>query len=307
MFSCSRRARPRLTPMSKPAQETFTSDDVELVVLPEIGARWHRLRAFGQDLLRTPRDLNEHVRDTFFWGAYPMAPWAGRVDATSLVVANQTVTLEPNFPDGTAIHGQVFGVPWTEDQEGVFRIEAGGDGWPWPYEVTMAVVVHDAVMRVDYAVANLSDVPMPAGVGVHPWWRKPLDVAIHASGVLTPNWATPAEPEPVREEFDLRRLRPMPSDVDATWTDVTQPPVELSWPTLGVRATLRAETPTVYIVAASPSHLDAVALEAQTNAPQAIRRLLNGERGAPVLLDPGGVLGLGVELTFERTDAKAAG
>ena len=146
MFSCSRRARPRLTPMSKPAQETFTSDDVELVVLPEIGARWHRLRAFGQDLLRTPRDLNEHVRDTFFWGAYPMAPWAGRVDATSLVVANQTVTLEPNFPDGTAIHGQVFGVPWTEDQEGVFRIEAGGDGWPWPYEVTMAVDVHDAGM-----------------------------------------------------------------------------------------------------------------------------------------------------------------
>jgi aldose 1-epimerase len=291
--------------MSKLAQETFASDDLELVVLPEIGARWHRLRAFGQDVLRTPKDLKEHVRDTFFWGAYPMAPWAGRVDATSLVVANQQVTFKPNFPDGTAIHGQVYAVPWTVEENRTFRIEAGEDGWPWPYEVTMAVDVRDAVMRVDYAVTNLSDEPMPAGVGVHPWWRKPLDVAIHATGVLTPNWATPAEPEPVREEFDLRRLRPMPPDVDATWTDLTQPPVELSWPTLGVKATLRAQGPGIYIVAASPNHLDAVALEAQTNAPQAFRRLLNGERGAPVLLEPEGVLRLGLELTFERTGAEA--
>jgi len=291
--------------MSKLAQETFASDDIELVVLPEIGARWHRLRAFGQDLLRTPKDLNEHVRDTFFWGAYPMAPWAGRVDATTLDVANRKVTFEPNFPDGTAIHGQVYARPWAVEDDGFFRITAGGDSWPWPYAVTMDVDVHDTVMRVDYTVTNLSDAPMPAGVGVHPWWLKPLDVAIHATGVLTPNWTTPAEPEPVTGEFDLRRLRPMPSDVDATWADVTQPPVELSWPGLGVRATLRTEAPAVYIVAASPGHLPAVALEAQTNAPQTIRRLLNGERGALLLLEPEGVLSLGVELSFERTGVEA--
>jgi aldose 1-epimerase len=281
-------------------QLVFESDAVELTVLPAIGARWHRLRVFGQDLLRTPEDLDEHVRDTFFWGAYPMAPWAGRVDATSLVVADRQVTFEPNFPDGTAIHGQVYDVPWAVERDGFFRVTAGGDGWPWPYAVTMTVDVHDAVMQVDYAVTNLSDATMPAGVGVHPWWRKPLDVAIHATGVLTPNWTTPAEPEPVEGEFDLRRLRPMPPDVDATWADVTQPPVELAWPSLGVRATMRTQAPTTWIVAASPSHLDAVALEAQTNAPQTIRRLVNGERGAPVLLEPGEVLGLGVELSFAR-------
>ena len=124
--------------------------------------------------------------------------------------------------------------------------------------------------------------------------------------MLTPNWTTPAEPESVQGEFDLRR-RPKPSDVDATWADLRQRPVELSWPSLGVKATLRAEAPAVYIVAASPSHLDAVALEAQTNAPQAIRRLLNGERGTSVLLEPDDVLRLGLEFAFERTDAKATG
>jgi aldose 1-epimerase len=284
----------------KPLQQLkFESDAVELTVLPGVGARWHRLRAFGQDVLRTPTDLEEHVRDTFFWGAYPMAPWCGRVDAASLVIANRRVTLEPNFPDGTAIHGQVYAVPWAIENGTTMRVTAGGDAWPWPYEVTAAFDVHDSVMRVDYAVTNLSDAPMPAGIGVHPWYLKPLDVAIRATGVLSPNWATPAEPEPVKGEFDLRELRPMPPDLDATWTDLAEPPVDLVWPTLGVRATMRA-TPALYVVAASPNERDAVALEAQTNAPQAFRRLRNGERGAPVLLDPGAALNLRVELAFER-------
>ena len=46
-------------------------------------------------------------------------------------------------------------------------------------------------------------------------------------------------------------------------------------------ATMRAETPSLYIVAASPSHLDAVALEPETHAPQAMRRLLKDQPGAP--------------------------
>ena len=157
-------------------------------------------------------------------------------------------------------------------------------------------------MRVDYALTNRSDAAMPAGIGVHPWWRKPLDVAIHASGVLSPNWTTPPEPEPVSGPFDLRKLRPMPSDLDATWANVTDPAVEFVWPGTPLRATMRAEAPSVYVVAASPRHLDAVAVEAQTNAPQTIRRLLNGEPGALTLLDPGATLRLRVEVSFEQTN-----
>src|SRR3954471_8161188 len=229
-------------------QLTFTSDDVELVVLPEVGARWHRLRAFGQDVLRTPDDLQEHIRDTFFWGAYPMAPWAGRVDATSLDVANRRVTFQANFPDGTAIHGHVYNVPWEAQDDGTLHVAGGGDGWPWPYEVTTKYDVRGTTMRVDYALTNASDAPMPAGIGVHPWWRKPLDIAIHATGVLTPNWTTPAEPEPVSGAFDLRQLRPMPSDLDATWAGLTEPAVDFAWPGTPLRATMRADAPSVYVV-----------------------------------------------------------
>jgi aldose 1-epimerase len=287
-------------------QVTFASDTVELTVLPAVGARWHRLRAFGQDVIRTPADLRQHIDDTFFWGAYPMTPWCGRIDAGSVEFDGRRVFFEPNFPDGTAIHGQVYSRPWEGDGAGGFRIRAGGDSWPWPYEAGFGVTVRDAEVRLEYALTNLSDEPMPGGIGVHPWFLKPLDVAVPAAGVLTPNQAIPARPAAVAGEFDLRKLRPMPPDLDATWTDLSEPSVQLRWPALGIGATMTAGAPPLYIVAASPSYLDAVALEPETHAPQAMRRLLNDEPGAPAILDPGDTLRLTVVLSFERDAAGAA-
>ena len=61
-------------------------------------------------------------------------------------------------------------------------------------------------------------------------------------------------------------------------------------------------TRSAYVVAASPSELDAIAVEPQTHAPQGLRRLINGEPGALALLDPGGSLSLITELTFQTID-----
>ncbi len=52
---------------------------LEAVLLPEAGARLHRLRAFGHDLLRTPSDPVDHLRDPIVWGGYLMAPWCNRL------------------------------------------------------------------------------------------------------------------------------------------------------------------------------------------------------------------------------------
>ena len=95
------------------------SDEMEVVVLPEQGARLHRIRAFGHDLLRTPDDVDAHAADPFFWGAYVMAPWCNRARTGPMAVAGRTTDLVSNFPDGTAIHGQVYARPW----------ELAGDGW----------------------------------------------------------------------------------------------------------------------------------------------------------------------------------
>jgi len=279
---------------------TYSSASVDAELLPDLGARLHRLRVFGQDLLRTPDDFRAYALEPFFWGSFVMAPWCNRIEAGTVRVGSRQVRLDPNFPDGTAIHGQVYSLPWELQHDGALRVQGGGDGWPWDYEVTLQVDVGDQGLRLAHTLVNRSAKPMPAGIGIHPWFRKPVQLAIHGDAVFGQNAEAPTESEPVHGPSDLRALREMPHDLDATWTELAKPPVKLLWPTLGVQATMSVTAPDIFIVAASPASLDAIAVEPQTHVPQGLRRLLNHEPGALAMLGPDESLRMTVELAFEQ-------
>lgn len=280
---------------------TVADGPIHVELLPDVGARIHRLRVFGEDLLRTPSDASQHARDPFLWGAYVMAPWCNRIAAADTEVAGRRVAVMSNFPDGSAIHGQVYDTHWRTRADGALQVRAGGDGWPWRYDCQMRVAIHDTVLTIQQSLTNRSRTPMPAGLGLHPWFLRPLEVRINASRVVPSNTDPWAELIPVSGSFDLRRMRPMPDDLDAAWLGVGDPAVELRWPALGITASLRARSDAgVWIVAASPQGHEAIALEPQTHAPHGLRRLLNGEPGALHLLAPGATLSLAIELAFQR-------
>jgi aldose 1-epimerase len=281
----------------------FSDGTVEVTVLPEVGARLHRLRAFGHDLLHGPEDPDRHRSDPFFGGAYVMAPWCNRIDAATTSVGGQTIALAANFPDGTAIHGQVYARPWARREDGSLQVTAGGNGWPWRYEVTERITVHEPTVRIELALRNISSEPMPAGLGLHPWFRRPVRVAIRAAAVYPDNLVSTGAPEPVAGALDLRVMGEMAPGLDATWVRLDEPPVELAWPEIGVAATMRFNAPTRCVVAASPGGREAVAVEPQTHAPQGLRRLLTGEPDGLAWLAPGAELRVLVELALRRQPA----
>ena len=276
----------------------YRSDDLEVAVLPEAGARLHRLVAFGQSVLRTPDGPGAYARDPFFWGAYLMAPWCNRVAAWPVRFGTRVVDLPSNFPDGTAIHGQLYARPWQADGVGRLRIAGGGDGWPWRYEAAQQIEVSGAELRIELTLTNADRDAMPAGIGIHPWFRKPVEVAIHADLAIADNVSGVGPPRPVDGPLDLRTLGSMAEGIDATWCDPSDPAVELVWPGR-VRATMHVTAPQPFVVAANLPGVDALAVEAQTHAPQGLRRLLSGEPGGMTLLAPGETLSLGVRLLFE--------
>src|SRR5215471_8927723 len=113
--------------------QVLRSDSLDLEVLPEAGARIHRLRAFGHDLLRSPPDPEVHLSDPFFWGGFPLVPWSNRVPGGKLVFRGKTYPLTLNFgPD--AIHGEGYGRPWSVSEPGVFAFEGGSFSFPWKYD-----------------------------------------------------------------------------------------------------------------------------------------------------------------------------
>jgi aldose 1-epimerase len=272
---------------------------IEVELLPEIGGRLHRLTVDGKDLLRTPDDPSAHLREPFRWGAYVMAPWCNRIAAAPTPIDGQVVDVLSNFSDGTAIHGQVYAAPWQLRADGTLEIRGGGDGWPWQYQVTMRIAIEEGSLAIDQTVTNLADTPMPAGIGLHPWFRRPLDVRVNAGDVIRSNLDADARVEPVSAAWDLRAIGPMPDDLDAAWHGTSDPAVELRWPDLGVRAMLRSQSEAdVWVVAASPSSLDAVAIEPQTHAPHGLHRLLGAGPGGLQLLAPGASLRLAIAMAF---------
>jgi aldose 1-epimerase len=286
--------------MSAVEQIVLRGDGVELVVLPGIGARIHRLRVDGVDLLRTPADPASHRDDPFFWGAYVMAPWCNRAPAQAFDVAGRTVRLASNFPDGSAIHGLVHARAWETRADGSLRIAVaeGDGGWPWAFEVTARPAVDGRTVSLDYELTNRSGSPMPAGIGLHPWFVPPLAVGVPAQSVYPTNTASPRTPNPVAGTLDLREPANPPRGVDATWSDLATRTIDLAWPRLGLTAHLDVDAARVCVAIAAPADLGAVAVEPQTHAPDGLRRLAEGEPDAVMLLDPATPLRLGVRLAF---------
>ncbi len=225
------------------AELALHSDELEVVILPAAGGRIHRIRAFGADLLRTPSVHATHDREPFFWGAYVMAPWCNRVAPGPTQVAGRVVDLAPNFADGTAIHGLVSSAPWVRrGAELAIRCDAT-DAWPWPFEVHQAASLSGATLELEYRLVNLDpEAPMPAGLGLHPWFRRPVEVRLPAELAYASNTASPPTPVPVARDLDLRALAPPADGLDGTWSGLTDPRVELAWPEAGIRAVLTIET-----------------------------------------------------------------
>ena len=280
-----------------PEVVAIAEEDLALEIVPAVGARIHRLRVRGSDVLRTPGDVSRHLDDPYFWGSYVMAPWCNRVAAgVTHGVAGRDLDLPPSFPDGTAIHGQVSRIPWRQVGDRAFRVEAGGDGWPWRYEVEERFELTPGALTQTLALRNLDDTPMPAGLGVHPWFRRPLGVRIAGGSAWDANPSPVAEPTAVSGELERRTLAELPDGLDATWTDLADPPVSVEWPATGLRMTIATDPAVRYIVAASPAGVDAVAVEPQTHAPAGVRRLLNREPGALAMLEPSATLSLAITL-----------
>lgn len=282
----------------------WSSDELEASALPALGCRLHRLRAFGVDLLRTPADPATHADDPFFWGAYLMAPWTNRATAGPMTIAGHSVDLAANFADGTAIHGQVYAAPWERRGAGSFGMRHEGGGWPWAYEVSADIAVDGPRLRLAYAVVNRSDGPMPAGIGLHPWFRRPVEVEVRARRVHPHNDDPRAPSVDPAGELALGLGREPARGLDATWLDIAPRRMRLRWPADGLtaRVTVAAGSDPMHVAVATPEEPDATAVEPVTHAPWALDRLAGGDPGAMRLVDPGDAVTLviGVEIARDR-------
>ena len=135
------------------------------------------------------------------------APWVSRIPGGVARFRGETITVPVNWPDGTAIHGLVAERPWqvenADSHAAALTIEAELDRYHVRSRQTFAL---DAdALDLEIEVVNLAAWPLPAGVGIHPWFvaapvRVPADLVWPGDGPMPDGL-----PRPVRPDEDLRQ------------------------------------------------------------------------------------------------------
>lgn len=121
--------------------------------------------------------------------------------------------LARNFlPEPHSIHGHGWQRTWavsgvepdavtlTLDYPGL----PAGDGWPWPYHARQRTVLSDRGITVTLSVQNRGDSPMPAGLGLHPYFPRPAGTQVRAA--VTHRWERGDDMVPIGP----RAMRPDP-------------------------------------------------------------------------------------------------
>jgi len=158
---------------------TLRSGSAELVVAPECGARIVSFRVDGRDVLRPASE--ETLRSTAPYGfaAFPLMPYSGPIFGDGFDFLGEHYPLARNVPaEPTPTHGEGWIFPWRIEAQSGSAIALSMDyapspnAFPFAWRGEIGFALEDARLRIDLKLVNRDFRPMPAGLGMHPYFPK---------------------------------------------------------------------------------------------------------------------------------------
>lgn len=174
----------------------------ELTLLPQLGGSVGALRHGGDDVLRP---VPEDVADVLSTGCFPLVPYANRIARGRFEFGGGEHRLPLNFGEHPhSLHGLGWQAEWTvaeagEDHATLIHTHDGGAGWPWAYRAEQRFVLAPGTMRIELSLTNAAERPMPAGIGLHPYF--PCDAETYLTFAAERVWLAdetmlPTQPAP---------------------------------------------------------------------------------------------------------------
>jgi aldose 1-epimerase len=206
-----------------------------------------------------------------------MVPFVNRIAHGRFEFGGRTVQLERNWSEHPhPLHGQGWRKPWSAIAESASRatlqLEGGADEWPWRYRCEQHFHLQPDGLSVELSVENLSAEPMPAMLGLHPYFPDAAHAQLRAR--LPWVWLTDGADLPLRETLTppawcfepARAIKAVPLDHGfCGWNGVAS----LRWPDRTVTVTAPASH---FLHVFAPADHDYFCIEPQTAPPGALTR-----------------------------------
>ena len=285
-------------------------DGFELGLIPDAGGSVALFRHRDVELLRTatsraPTDM----------AAFPLFPFSGRIGNGRFRWQGRDVQLEPNFPpEPHAIHGQAWLGEWdtvavTADRA-LLRYVHAADSWPWAYRAEQHFRLGPNGLALELSLTNLSDEPMPAGIGWHPYFPS-AGAEIEADTALV--WETGSDmlPLPPRALVAGEHLnagaRVSQLELDTPFTTGSRP-VTIRWPEQRRMLRMLPDDAFRFLIVYTPAGRDYFCAEPVSHVPDMVNLAAPAGETGLVSLAPGETLkgAVRLELSPLRTGSAEA-
>lgn len=269
--------------------------DYEADLVPQIGGGLAAFRWQGRDVMRAATHSAVAALDPLGLAMFPMVPWSNRVAHGRFSFGEHRVALPRNMGGHPhAIHGHGWQQPWTvaktSSASALLVYDHVPDAWPWAYRAELGYALTDTGLETRLTVENQSDAPMPAGLGLHPYFVRTPQMQLHAQ--LDGWWETDADIMPTvhsavtaRTGWSSRLHGDRTTDTAFTGWDGT---AYLAWPETGLSLMMTASQAARWLVIYAPVDESIACVEPVTHPTDAfnqpgspgIRILHPGERAA---------------------------
>jgi len=219
---------------------------------PASGGSIARFAIDGVDLLRPMTAVDVASGEGTHASAYPLVPFSNRIKDGRLVFGSETFQLKRNWPGvNHPMHGDGWSHAWqvvrsdAQSAEIAYEHERAGDqgGWPFRYRARQAYRLEADRLIVSMALDNLEERPVPAGLGLHPFFVREVDSELRCRTEAV--WRTDAEVLPIARivvppAFDFSKSRNVNEVTLDNGFDGWDGRATIRWPSRKLRLELEA-------------------------------------------------------------------
>ena len=210
--------------MTRNGPPTLSCGALSLTLLPDVGGSIARFEYRAGDGKQIPvlRGSAEGSAEVLAQGSFPLVPYSNRIREGRFTFRGREVRIARNMAgDPNPLHGQGWLAAWEvvrlEERTAELRFVHEAGEWPWRFEARQVFTLDEGALTLVLTCTNLSDEPMPCGLGQHPYFpctpETILDTEVESVWMIDAQ-VMPVEKVAAEGQYDLRNRPVAGQDLD---------------------------------------------------------------------------------------------